>query len=64
MKLECTVTQIANGGETMTIGLSGRQPNDAEWRRNNRQEIEVVCSDKMKGAFWLGRRVVVTVEPR
>ena len=64
MKLECTVTQISNSGESITITLRGRQPKDAEWRRDGHQEIEITCSEKAKRAFWLGRRVVITVDPR
>lgn len=64
MKLECTVTRVSNSGETVTIDLDGRQPKDAEWRRDGSQQIQVTCTDKVRRAFWLGRRVVVTIDPR
>lgn len=64
MKLECRVTGVSNSGESVSITLDGHQPNDADWRREGTQQIEVTCSEKVKRAFWLGRRVVITVEPR
>lgn len=64
MKLECEVTQVSNSGESVNITLSGRQKNDAEWRRDGEQTIQVTCTDKVKRAFWLGRRVTITVEPK
>lgn len=64
MKLECRVTRVSGDGETVTVSLAGRQGSDAEWRRDGSQEIQVTGSNKVKRAFYLGRRVVVTVEPR
>lgn len=64
MKIECEVTKIANSGESVSITLRGRQAKDAEWRRDGEQSIEVTCSDKVKRAFYLGRKVLLTVEPR
>ncbi len=64
MKLECTVTKVSNSGDTVSITLRGNSPHDAEWRPRYQQEIEVACSDKIKRAFYLGRKVVVMVEPR
>ena len=64
MKLECTVTKVSSDGESVAIRLNGRQPNDAEWRRDSVQEIKVTGSEKVKRAFYLGRRVVLTIEPR
>ena len=64
MKLDCIVTQVSGSSETITIELDGRQKHDAEWRRDGGQQIQVTASDKIKRAFYLGRRVVITVEPR
>lgn len=64
MKLECTVTKVSNSGDTVSITLRGNKPNDADWRPRYEQEIEVTCSDKVKRAFYLGRKVTITVEPR
>jgi hypothetical protein len=64
MKLECTVTAVSGSGETVAIRLEGRQANDAEWRRDGTQELQVTGSEKVKRAFYLGRKVIVTVEPR
>lgn len=64
MKLECTVTKVSNSGDSVAITLQGNHPQDADWRPRYTQEIEVSCSDKIKRAFYLGRKVVVTVEPR
>lgn len=64
MKIECHVTRVANSGETLTIGLSGKGPRDADWRYDAPQEIQIVCTEKAKRAFWVGRRVVLTVSAR
>lgn len=64
MKLDCEVTKVSGNGETVTIEMDGRQKTDAEWRRNGLQQIQVTGSDKVKRAFYLGRRVTITVEPR
>jgi hypothetical protein len=64
MKLDCRVTKVSNSGDTITIGLSGKQPHDAFWRPDGDHTIEVACTDKARRAFWLGRKVVVTIEPR
>lgn len=64
MKIECEVTRVYCNGETMTVGLSGRQPNDAEWRNDGSQEIQFTASGTAKRAFWIGRKVVLTVQPR
>lgn len=64
MKIECEVKSIDFDGESMTVGLSGRQKSDAEWRYDQPQSVKFTATEKMKRAFWLGRKVVVTVEPR
>lgn len=64
MKLECKVTRASNSGESMTVVLKGRQKRDADWRRDGEVQIEFACSDAAKRAFYLGRSVTVTVEPR
>lgn len=64
MKLECEVTKVSGDGETMAIGLKGRQANDAEWRRDGCQEIQITATVSAKKAFFLGRRVTLTVTPR
>jgi hypothetical protein len=64
MKLECRVTKVSNSGESIAITLRGRQSTDPDWFRDGVQDIEVKCSERAKRAFYLGRRVVVTVEPR
>lgn len=64
MKLDCEVTKVSGDGETMTIGLSGRQANDAEWRRDGYQEVQITASGSAKRAFYLGRRVTLSILPR
>lgn len=64
MKLECEVTNVRDSGEYMTVGLMGRQPNDAEWRQDQPAEIRVTASDKLKRAFYLGRKVTIEISPR
>lgn len=64
MKLHCEVTSVHCDGETMTVGLSGRQANDAEWRRDGSQEVQFTASGSQKRAFWVGRKIILTVEPR
>jgi hypothetical protein len=64
MKLECRVTRVSGDGETVTVSLDGRQHHDAEWRRDGDQQIQVTGSAKVKRAFYLGRRVTITVQPR
>lgn len=64
MKLDCVVTRVSGGSETVTIDLDGRQKNDADWRRDGTQQIQVTGTGKVKRAFYLGRRVTITVEPR
>lgn len=64
MKIDCTVTKVSECGESVAITLSGRQANDADWRRDGVQAIEVTGSERVKRAFYLGRKVTLTVEPR
>lgn len=64
MKIECEVTRVANSGESVSITLRGRQAKDAKWRRDGEQNIEVTCSPTVQRAFYLGRKVILTVEPR
>jgi hypothetical protein len=64
MKLECTVTQATNSGESLSITLKGRQAHDPDWFRDGVQDIEIRCSERAKRAFYLGRRVILTIEPR
>ncbi len=64
MKLECTVSKVSENGETISIALDGRQANDAEWRRDGTQTLEFTATDKARRAFYLGRKVIMTVEPR
>lgn len=64
MKLNCEVTKVSSNGETVTIELDGRQRNDADWRIDGSQQIQVTGSEKVKRAFYLGRKVTITVEPR
>lgn len=64
MKIECEVTSVNCDGETMTVGLSGRQATDAEWRRNGYQEVKFTANAAAKRAFWIGRKVNLTVTPR
>jgi hypothetical protein len=64
MKLDCVVTRVSGSSETVTIDLDGRQKNDAEWRRDGAQQIQITASAKVKRAFYLGRKVTIHVEPR
>lgn len=60
MKLDCIVSKVTDTGETVTIELDGRQKNDAEWRRDGAQQVQVTGTGKVKRAFYLGRKVTLT----
>jgi hypothetical protein len=64
MRIQCVVTSVTCDGETMTVGLRGRQHADAVWRRDQSQEVRFTASEKTKKAFYIGREVAVTIEPR
>ncbi len=64
MKIKCTVTKVSNSGDTVSVVLRGNQSKDAGWRPRYEQAIEVSCSEKIKKAFYLGRKVDVIVTPR
>lgn len=64
MKLECVVKSMSENGETVSIDLNGRQSIDAEWRRDGDVSLQVTSSAKVRRAFYLGRKVRITVEPR
>jgi len=62
MKIECQVTGVSNTGDNLTVRLKGKGPRDAYWRNDASQEISVLCTEQTRRMFWVGRRVVLSIE--
>jgi len=64
MKIECEITSAERSGDSLHIGLKGKPPNAADWRPNGSQTITVPLTDGAAKAFYVGRKVSLTVQTR
>lgn len=64
MKLKCSVTAVEDCGDTLRVRLQGKSPTDADWRAICPQVIEIANSGGANRAFYVGRQVIITVQPR
>lgn len=62
MRINCEVAEISNSGETIKVRLKGKEPRAASWRYDATQEIEIICTEKTKRMFWLGRKVALIID--
>jgi len=64
MKINCTVTSVSSNGETMSVRVEGNAPSDAEWRPSFTQDLTFAENSHARRAFYIGRKVEITVRPR
>jgi hypothetical protein len=64
MKIDCEVTGVRESGEYLEIELHGLPPKAADWRRNQEQGIRIPMSSSAAKAFYIGRKVCLTVSAK
>ena len=62
MKLQCEVLSVDCNGESLTVDLQGKSETDADWRPMTRQTVQVPYTARNAKAFYIGRKVEITVK--
>lgn len=62
MKLDCEVIAASTTGDGLRITMQGNASTAAEWRGLERQELVVPDNETTRRAFYVGRKVRVTVK--
>ena len=65
MKIEATVTEASDAGDTLRVVLQGQPIAAAEWQQYGfHYRFDVPCNTKTKRAFHVGRKVKITIKPK
>ena len=64
MKLECEVIGAETQGDFLEVKFQGNQERDADWRRMGVQSIQIAYSPVSARTFYVGRRVMITVDAK
>jgi hypothetical protein len=60
--MDCELLEVSGGGTSLTLRLQGRQIGAAEWREWNKMTLEIPATEKSKKAFYVGRRVILSLK--
>lgn len=63
MYLECYVEKVETYNDTLHVSLQGRCPASAHWRRSGSQRIEMPDTAATRRAYFIGRRVNLSLAP-
>ena len=64
MKIEATVTAVADRGDRLAITAQGDSVGAAQWRPMCKVEIAVPLTEHARKAYFVGRRFDVELTPR
>ena len=64
MKLECTILAAEDAGDELLVRMQGRPPRSPDWRGMRLQELRIPLTEATRKSYYVGRRVIVTVEPK
>lgn len=64
MKIDCHVLEVSTTGDGLRVTLQGKPPNAADWRALERQVIVLPDSETTRRAFFVGRKVEITVRAK
>lgn len=63
MKLECHVIEVADCGDILRVKMQGGNPAGADWRPIEIQEVRIASSRRAGQTYYVGRKVMITIEP-
>lgn len=64
MKLKLEVIGVDASGDLLTLHLQGSAPNSPDWRTMGGHKIQIDNTPRNCKAFYLGRILNVTIEPK
>lgn len=63
MKITAEVLSVDSHGDALNVKLQGKAKIDADWRPYLKFDLDVPETDKNRRAFYVGRKVKLTIEP-